>query len=87
MPLYRVDRHLGQLSAAEIDAASYRSVACIPYFEGLRWLRSYYDATAGQMTCVYQAQQPDDIRKHADMAHIPCDAVTEVVEYLPDAFR
>ncbi len=87
MPLYRVDRHLGPVDSAEIDAASYRSVACIPYFEGMAWLRSYFDASTGQMTCFYEAQQAEDVRRHAQMAQIPCDAVTEVTEVLPSSYR
>jgi len=87
MSLYRVDRHLGPMTEGDLDAASFRSASCIPHFVGLVWVRSYFDPQAEQMTCYYEAEQPDDIRLHARMAHIPCDTVTEVREYLPDAYR
>jgi len=87
MPLYRVDRRMGALSADDLDAAVFRSLACLPHFQGLVWLRSYHDAAAGQLTCYFEAARPDDIRQHAEMAHVPCDAVAEVTEYLPDGYR
>jgi hypothetical protein len=87
MPTYRVERPLGEDGAAEIDAAAFRALACIPHFKGMMWLRSYYDAGIGLLTCYYAAENPDDIRRHAEMAAIPCAAVDEVVEYLPDSYR
>lgn len=87
MALYRINRHLGSMTEGELDAAAFRSAACLPHFDGLVWVRSYVDRAAGQMTCYYEAERPEDIREHAQMAHIPCDAVTEVREYLPDAYR
>lgn len=87
MALYRVERHVGAISAADLDAAGYRSAACLPHFVGLSWVRSYFDPTAELLTCYYEAERPEDIRQHAQMAHIPCDAVSEVTEYLPDTYR
>ena len=87
MPLYRVDRHVGPVTEGDLDAAAFRSAACIPHFVGLVWVRSYFDRPAEQLTCYYEAERPDDIWQHAQMAHIPCDAVTAVTEYLPDAYR
>lgn len=87
MPLYRIERPLGAATPEEVDAASFRAMACIPHFTGMAWLRSYYDTDTGRMTCYYQAERPQDIRRHAQMAHIPCESVAAVVEYLPDAYR
>jgi hypothetical protein len=87
MPLYRADRRLGAATAADVDAAAFRSVACVPHFVGLDWLRSYFDPASGQMTCYYEAARPEDVWEHARMAQLPCDAVTEVREYLPDTYR
>ena len=87
MPLYRIERNLGRVSPEEIDAAAFRSISCLTAFAGMAWIRSFYDAQAGQMTCYYVAANPDDLRKHAEVARIPCDTVAEVIEYLPDAYR
>jgi hypothetical protein len=87
MPLYRVLRQLGPISQEEIDAAAFRALACLPAFDGLAWLRSYYDPESSNMFCLYEAKNIDHIREHAVLARIPCDAVDEVIEYLPDSYR
>ncbi len=87
MALYRIERRLSAGTPEEIDAAAFRAVACIPHFTGMEWKRSYLDSEAKLLTCYYEAQSVEDIRKHAEMAHIPCDAVSEVVEYLAEWYR
>lgn len=87
MPLYRIERPVGEVSQEEIDAAALRAVACMQNFPGMAWKRSFHDPVAGQLTCYYEARRPEDIRLHAEYAHIACERVTEVVEYLPDAYR
>jgi hypothetical protein len=87
MALYQILRNVGQISDDEIDAAGYRAIACMPAFSGLNWLRSYFDANNGQLICFYEAANSDDIRRHAEMAHLPCDTVIEVLEYLPQRYR
>jgi hypothetical protein len=87
MPLYRVERQLGTMSPADLDAAAFRSIACVPHFTGMAWLRSFFDPAREHMTCYYVALNADDIRRHAQMAAIPCDEIAEVHEYLPDAYR
>ena len=87
MPLYRVERAVGEQSQAEIEAGIFRAASCSNRFEGLRWLRSFHDAAAKQFTCYYEARSPADIRAHAAHAGIPCDEIAEVREYLPDNYR
>jgi len=87
MALFCIDRNLGDATVEEIDAAAFRATACLPHFDGMRWLRSFYDAGARRMTCYYQASSAADIRKHAVMSRVACDSVTEVTEYLPDSYR
>ena len=89
MALYRVERQLpeGAVTDDDVDAAAYRAVACLARFPEITWVRSYFDPQAYHFTCYYQAEDPEVIRKHAEMAGIPCDSITEVREYLPDAYR
>jgi hypothetical protein len=84
MAIYRIDRHYGALSREEIDAGGFRSMACLPSFPELRWLRSYYDPIASSSICLYETEQPAKIWEHAHAAQIPCDAVTEVLEFTPE---
>ncbi len=87
MALFRIERQLPELTQDEIDAAGFRSATCLVKFPDLRWIRSFYDPRALHVTCYYEAQDPDRIRKHAEMAAIPCDSITEVVEVLPETYR
>ncbi len=87
MGVYRIERHLGGATAAEVDAAAFRAVACMHDLLGLEWVRSYFNEGSGLMTCFYRASSAADIRRHAELARIPCDVVEEVIEYLPDAYR
>ena len=87
MALYQVVRQLGAISPEEIDAAAFRAIACLPAFDGLSWVRSYYDAATSNMFCFYEAKNAEHIKEHAKLARIPCDEVVEVTEYLPDAYR
>ena len=83
MALYRIDRKTGPMSTAALDVAAARAIACAPRFPGVRWHRSYFDATAGVMTCFYDAPDVDAIRRHAEAAQLPADLVVEVVELVP----
>ena len=87
MALYRIERQLPHVSQDEIDAAAYRSVACLTRFKDLTWVRSFFDAQTFRFTCYYEAPNAERIREHAEMAALPCDSITEVVEYLPDQYR
>jgi hypothetical protein len=87
MALFRIERQLPPVTQDDIDAAAYRSMACLTRFKELRWVRSYYDAETHRFTCFYESPNVELIRRHAEMASIPCDAVTEVVEYLPEQYR
>jgi len=87
MPLYRLERYVGEATQAELDAGIFRAAACIHNFEDMRWIRSFYDAVAEQFTCYYEALSADDLRHHAELARVACDSVTEVIEYLPERYR
>lgn len=87
MALYRIERQLPPVSQDEIDAAAFRSISCLTRFKDLKWVRSFYDPRTFRFTCYYEAPSAERIRAHAEMAALPCDAITEVVEYLPDQYR
>lgn len=86
MSIYRVRRDIGDISQDDLDAASFRAIVCAPQFPGLRWVRSYWDQEAGRLDCIYEAVDPTQLQEHARVARIPCDAVREVTEMLPDTY-
>ena len=86
MPLYSVNRKVGQISQEEIDASGFRAIVCAFQFAGLRWHRSYWDVAAGQLNCIYEAENTHQIEEHSRVARIPCDSVFEVREVRPEPY-
>jgi hypothetical protein len=83
MPLYTVIRPFPGATKTELDAASFRSLTCLRYHDGLAWIRSFWNPATEILTCIYEAQDPEQIRFHAQRADIPCDEIVEVQEVLP----
>ncbi|MEX0783275.1 MAG: DUF4242 domain-containing protein [Dehalococcoidia bacterium] len=86
MPLYTVIRQFPGATRTDLDAAAFRSLTCLRYHDGLAWIRSYWNAAAEQLSCIYEAQNAEQIRFHARRADIPCDEIYEVEEVLPSEF-
>jgi len=86
MPLYAIRREVGQLTPDEVDAAALRAVICALEYDGLRWVRSFWDREHGLLNCLYEAQDAAQIREHSMRSNIPCDAVAEVQEILPETY-
>jgi Protein of unknown function (DUF4242) len=82
MPLYVVPRTRAWLSEEEVAAAT----DCVPAVnatlrDDLRWIRSYIvgenDGTFSAF-CVYEAADPEVLRRHADALGLPTDAIKRV---------
>lgn len=83
VPLYLVPRTRAFLSEEEVAAAA----DCVPAVnetlrDDLRWIRSYIvqeeDGTFSGY-CVYEASDPEVLRRHGDAARLPTDAIKPVV--------
>ena len=82
MPLYLVPRTGAWLSAEEVAAAADCVPAVNATLSDIRWIRSYIVAEEdGSFTgyCVYEASDPEALRRHADALMLPTDAVKPVV--------
>lgn len=86
MPLYAIRRDLGQVTREELDASAYRAIMCAYDFEGMRWIRSFWDPEQGEIRCLYEAQDAAQVFEHARRSRIPCDDVREVIEISPDLY-
>jgi uncharacterized protein DUF4242 len=86
MPLYSIRRELGKITRDELDASASRAIMCAYDFEGMRWVRSFWDPEAGNITCLYEAASAGDVREHARRARIPCNDVREVTEVMPEVY-
>jgi hypothetical protein len=86
MPLYAIRRELGKISRDELDASASRAIMCSYDFESMKWVRSFWDPEAGNITCFYEAASGEDLHEHARRARIPCDDVREVTEVTPELY-
>ena len=85
MQLYAIMRRDGWATAKDLDAAAARSmhVANNQMPDEVRWIRSYVldegDGRVGTF-CVYEAASPEAIRKHAQLADLPVDAIVSIAD-------
>jgi sporulation protein YlmC with PRC-barrel domain len=84
MQLYGILRRNGWATAEDLQVAGARSaeVGDTPG-SGVRWIRSYALAEeSGEVGtfCVYEAESPEAIRKHAEDAELPCDEIIKIAD-------
>ena len=88
MPRYIIERNVGNVSLADIEAAGRRSVEAQDAVEGIVWIKSYVSEAEGKVFCEYDAPSPEAIREHARLAGSPADNISEIkMEISPDMFR
>ena len=80
MPKYVIERELpgaGKLSKADLQAVSQKSCSVLEA-QGprIQWLHSY--VTDDKIYCVYQAENEELIREHAQKGGFPCNKVSRV---------
>jgi Protein of unknown function (DUF4242) len=82
MELYAILRRSGWRSGEELEAAAARSTAEGERLGDVRWIRSYVlDEGSGLGTvCVYEAESPEAIRRHASAADLPVDEIVKVAD-------
>ena len=84
MQQYVILRRHGWRTAADLDQAAQRSIAVgdeTP--DEVRWIRSYVldegDGVVGTV-CVYEATDPEAIRRHAMRAELPADEIIPIAD-------
>lgn len=88
MPRYLIERTVGKLTSAEIEAGSRRSIEVIADMPGVVWIRSYVSEADGKIYCEYDAPNMELIREHARRAGLPVDHIAEIaLEISPAMFR
>jgi Protein of unknown function (DUF4242) len=85
MQLYAIMRRRGWQDRDELDEAGERSNHAreVEMDGRLRWVRSYFfreqDGSLGTI-CIYEAQNEQDVREHAQRGRLPADEVLPVFE-------
>ena len=84
MQLYGIRRRSWWKNAEELEAGGARSKEVgDEEGSGVRWIRSYVlqedDGTLGTY-CIYEAESPDAIRKHAEDSGFGADEINEALD-------
>ena len=90
MPRYLVKRTFpGGLAipADEAGAQAFGRVVERNTEVGVTWLHSYVSEDKETMVCVYDAPEPDAIRKAAELNGLPVDSITRVSLLDPNFYR
>jgi hypothetical protein len=88
MPRYIIERSVGRMSRAELDAAGRRSNEVLDGMTGVVWIRSYVSDVEGKIYCEYDAPSVEAVLEHARRAGLPADRVSEIaLEISPAMFR
>jgi Protein of unknown function (DUF4242) len=82
MELYAILRRSGWRSSEELEAAAARSTAEGDRLGDVRWIRSYVLDEGGDLgtVCIYEAESPEAIRRHASAADLPVDEIVKVAD-------
>ena len=80
MPKYVIEREIpgaGDLGAEQLRAISQKSCGVIRSLgPGIQWVESF--VTADKVYCVYIADDPDILRRHAEEGGFPADRISEI---------
>ncbi len=84
MDTYVILRRSGWADGSELEAAAGRSTEEGDKDDsGVRWIRSYVlaedDGRVGTV-CIYQADSPEAIERHASAAGLPVDEIVKVAD-------
>jgi hypothetical protein len=85
MNTYAIRREKAWGSPSELEAVAARSkeVAEADFPDDIRWIRSYVIAEDGGSlgsVCIYQATDPETIRRHAERVGMPADEIFDVAD-------
>jgi hypothetical protein len=81
MPLYIIERNFAeQFNEDELDEAG---IKLVNDDVGIRWVYSFLSADKKKTYCLYEAPNPEALRKAAARLGIPADVIVEVDQYVP----
>ena len=85
MKLYAIRRRNAWQSGDELEkvGAKSKEVGESEFADDIAWIRTYAvqdeDGTLGSV-CIYQANDPEKLKEHADRVGMPADEITEIAD-------
>jgi hypothetical protein len=84
MPRFIIERNFAQ--KLELTKEANDKVEQINDEENVKWIFSFLSADKKKTYCLYEAPDAEAIRRAAQRANLPADAVIEVDEVRPEMF-
>jgi hypothetical protein len=81
MPRYLIEREVGDVSRDQLDEVVERATRIREEsFPDIAWHHTHVVRTPAGLTayCVYEAEDPERIRQHADAIGLPAQAIHEI---------
>ena len=83
MPVFLIERRYA--TRLEVDADIAAAINRVNDEEGIRWLSSFLSTDRRKSFCLYEAPDIESIRRAAERADLPADAIIELSgEIAPD---
>jgi len=87
MPRFIIERTTGTLTRDQVEAAGQKSAEVLAGMDDVVWIRSYISDAAGKIYCEYEAPNEEAVLRHAELAGLPVDRISEVaLEISPSMF-
>lgn len=87
MSTFLVDRDLAGISMEDLAAAQQAAIKSSADHraqgESVDYMRSVFEPKSGHCMCLFEASDPDTVRRVNDDAHLPYDSVREVLDLTP----
>jgi hypothetical protein len=81
MPRFIIERNFAEKLEVTKEASDH--VQRINDAEGVKWISSFLSADKRKTYCLYEASSAEAIRRAAERAGLPADAITQVDEISP----
>lgn len=84
MAMFVIEREFAE--RLELDAELLQGTVDYNDLHDLKWLFSFLSADRTKTYCLYEAPNPEALRRQADDLGLPADAIIEVTEINPEMF-
>ena len=84
MPRYIIERNFAE--QLEVDDEAKLHIKEINDEEGVEWIFSFLSADKRKTYCLYEAPDPESLRRAAERLNIPADVITPVDRIDPGIF-
>jgi hypothetical protein len=83
MPVYLVERNFAE--KVQLSSDSLHQINDVTSELGAEWLLSFLSADGKKTYCLYEARDPELLRRQAKAVGIPADEIVEVSRFWPQA--